>query len=862
MVEGVTGGRPYKLNQAEFEIVVNNAKVFKRAKVKITTRAASLSVTVAPGNVYKARVRITGPGVNWSPWSDYSSDTDTVEKEEAEDTGSIPVPSAPSVSVDKYTLKASAANIVTTGKIGSKKFNLNTAQFEIVLNDKKVVKRQSVKITTRYAAITCKVTPGNVYKARLRVTGPKIGWSDWSDYSSDTEKVAKYISPAEKKKQEEAEKKKKAEEEKKKKAEEERKKAASFPAPVKSLKVVATGSNSVRLTWPTSKNATSYEVNYVDKLEDFDRTSGTSVTSTIGSVNIYGLDLGKVYYFRVCAIKDNSKTTWFPAKAWDAKTAVSILLGMRPTAPTTFSTSNTIKAGDIVDLYWIHNTQDNSAQRTAELELTFITPDTKQVTEVITINNKYYGDADRENENLFYRIDTSKIHVGTSTSKESIRLDLRVGGVIQWRVRTKGILNSFSPWSVSREVEVFAPPWLSMTVSDILSDWFWDTFNFETDTIYNTVRTPVPRDDNNFTTLPISMQIECGPTSQIPVGYNIVITSDSTYTYTDITGEAVTVMAGDTVYSVYFNSTEYSITRVLTPSDVTFQDTKSYTIHVTVTMNSGLTASDEYSFNIDWKTIPLYPNASVAIDEDELYASIVPYCTTEYAIMYDEDLSDDEALLSPDTLLSVYRISNDGELVEVARNLENSRHYSIVDPHPTLDWVSYRIVASSVSSGQIAYVDTEPIDVPRAGIVISWDEDWDTLVEQIDYSDSASSPYLEDVEHTGKTLKLPYNVDITENNSPDVELVDYIGRKRSVSYYGTHLGETASWSTQIARTDKDYDKTIELLRRLSKRTGDVYVRESMNRSGYWANVKVSYDIHHHDIIVPITLDITRVEGGM
>ena len=43
--------------------------------------------------------------------------------------------------------------------------------------------------------------------------------------------------------------------------------------------------------------------------------------------------------------------------------------------------------------------------------------------------------------------------------------------------------------------------------------------------------------------------------------------------------------------------------------------------------------------------------------------------------------------------------------------------------------------------------------------------------------------------------------------------------------------------------------------------GDAYVREPSG-SGYWANITVSFSRKHRDVTIPVTLGITRVEGGM
>ena len=105
-------------------------------------------------------------------------------------------------------------------------------------------------------------------------------------------------------------------------------------------------------------------------------------------------------------------------------------------------------------------------------------------------------------------------------------------------------------------------------------------------------------------------------------------------------------------------------------------------------------------------------------------------------------------------------------------------------------------------------------------------------------------------------LELQYNVDIPEAYDKDVELVEYIGRRSPVSYYGTQISEGGSWATEIPKSDKD---TIYTLRRLAVYQGDVYVREPSGL-GYWANVSVSFSQKHREMTIPVTLNVTRVEG--
>ena len=106
-------------------------------------------------------------------------------------------------------------------------------------------------------------------------------------------------------------------------------------------------------------------------------------------------------------------------------------------------------------------------------------------------------------------------------------------------------------------------------------------------------------------------------------------------------------------------------------------------------------------------------------------------------------------------------------------------------------------------------------------------------------------------------IKFPYNIDVSNSNSADVSLVEYIGREHPVSYYGTQKGETATWNVEFDKSDTE---TLYALRRLAAWMGDVYVREPSG-SGYWAQVNVSFSQKHTELVIPVTFTITRVEGG-
>ena len=146
--------------------------------------------------------------------------------------------------------------------------------------------------------------------------------------------------------------------------------------------------------------------------------------------------------------------------------------------------------------------------------------------------------------------------------------------------------------------------------------------------------------------------------------------------------------------------------------------------------------------------------------------------------------------------------------------------------------------------------------VNETAIVIQWDEKWSNF-DALPVDTEGNSYETAEPAWTGSILRLPYNIDISDQHSSEAELIKYIGRKFPVAYYGTQKEHTSTWSFEIEKTDME---TLYGLRRLASWLGDVYVREPSG-SGYWANVSVSYDINHCELTIPVTIDVTRVEGG-
>ena len=285
-------------------------------------------------------------------------------------------------------------------------------------------------------------------------------------------------------------------------------------------------------------------------------------------------------------------------------------------------------------------------------------------------------------------------------------------------------------------------------------------------------------------------------------------------------------------------------------------------IHICGGYASAMSDTQRYHYKWDGKswsfvsTLPYYIRVSLPViynDKINILGTFDSSDNNNKLKHYEFTPKSMEAIVTyPPCTLSVYRREFDGDFVEIATGIKNGSNTYVIDPHPALDFARYRIVAIDNKTGAVSYNDPPGYPVGEKAIIIQWDEKWSNFDVDPGNEDALSNPPW-----TGSLLKLPYNIDVSDSNDTDVSLVEYIGRKHPVSYYGTQRGETASWSVDIPKHDKD---TLYALRRLRVYMGDVYVREPSG-SGYWARIKVSFSQTHCETVIPVSIELTRVEGG-
>jgi hypothetical protein len=661
------------------------------------------------------------------------------------------VPSDLNVTIDQYQLKATVTNIDT---------DANQVSFEVVKDDSKVVARSTVKVSTRSATYTVNVQAGGVYKVRCRASKDSQH-SEWSNYSGNV-----YAAPT---------------------------------APSRITSIRAESNTSIYIAWPSAANADSYEIEYATNRTYFDGSDSTTTVNGIETTHyiISGLQSGQEYFFRVRSVRESQTSGWSGIE--------SVVLGRSPIAPTTWSSTTTAIVGENVTLFWVHNSEDGSNERYAEIEL---------IVDGVTIPMDPIANPNLDDEERGEDAKTRSYVLNTSSYTE--------GTTILWRIRTSGITLAYGDWSTQRKIDVYAQPTLDLSMLDSSGTTI-----------------AVGGSTGILTGFPFYIRGLPGPATQAPIGYSLVFKANQTYETTDRVGNDIVVHAGSQVYSKYFDISNQQLMVEFSAGNIDLENNIEYTVQCTVAMNSGLSVESTLTYQVAWEELEYEPNAEIGIDEGSVAATIRPYC------------EDETGNLIEGVTLAVYRREFDGGFTEIMSGLDNSEGTFVTDPHPALDYARYRIVATAVDTGAVSYCDIAPIPVSEKAAIIQWDETWSTF-------EGGNEGVFTEPNWSGSLLRLPYNIDVSDSNKADVALVEYIGRSHPVSYYGTQLGHTSTWNVDVEKSD---EATIYALRRLQNWMGDVYVREPSG-SGYWANVVVSFNQKHKELTVPVTLNITRVEGGV
>lgn len=758
---------------------------------------------------------------------------------------------------------------------------------------------QRKKIEVKYRAAEFKTEVGNddVYKVRCRLTRyppsddayrTSIVSSEWTNFSQE------YASPMSK--------------------------------PSKISKCQSASENSVYLKWTAVKTATKYVIEYTTNKEWFDTAGGQVQTAEVdkdpatgnlpNEKTIVGLeyshDANNTYYFRVKAVKNDPTTSNEVSSGWSP--IASTIIGKRPEPPTTWSSTTTAMVGEPLFLYWVHNAVDNSSETYAQIKFDI---DGTVTTE--TIKNESTGDD--KDKTKSWAFNTSSLSAGgvikwmvrtkgaiNEWSDYSIQREINVYAkpVVTSRILDSSgnvttTINSF-PFIVNASVSAGSQRPIGYSVT-VTSDQDYE----DIDDVGNSVTINKNQeiyskyfnvsDENESGDLVLELTPgDINLKSSMQYTVTIIASMDSGLTGSDTTSFDVIwdesipqptagVGVNKEDYSAYVNPICYG-SYIQEHKD--YSSDFNYKQAITDDLNVGDVLISDEPHTSDWSSIKIHClEGDVFNLSGRGGSSVRLWCFIDYtyevkAISGTNETAEDLELIAPsdgylivnanendgytlvgdvsyldesvtddDIVLSVYRREYDGGFVELARDMPNREGVYVTDPHPALDYARYRIVAKRKSTGAMSFSDIPSYYFGEKAIIIQWNDVWQNF-------ETESPDALYDSPFSGSLLRLPYNVDVSEKTNIDVSLIEYIGREHPVSYYGTQTGYTATWSVEI---DKKDTETLYALRRLAKWTGDVYVREPSG-SGYWANIKVSFSQTHLQLTIPVTMEITRVEGGV
>lgn len=583
----------------------------------------------------------------------------------------------------------------------------------------------------------------------------------------------------------------------------------------------------------TNGFAESYQVRGSYKENAFNLNDESAITTwtfengkRYGVITIDAEHLGYKWHFQGRAVNSAGPSKWSDSE-WTK------ILSKRPAAPTTWSSCISAEVDKTITLYWTHNPEDGSAQEMAKV--TLVNEDGNPTahfryrvkgssgwttttlaagnTRDILVNNTKDDYEEWKKETLYVEIQ------GSSSFS------------IQWYVKTKGLNENLSPISIKRDIKVYDKPVVSVGVVGSLSSY------------------------------PINFKITSTDNLQIPLSYTFEIIAAESYESTASIPVPRVVNRGDVVYREYSDvvdkKTRVTILPELKAGDAALENNITYWATATFSYDSGLVVSQTVSF------IPIFED--VDIPEPELMG--VAYDLEDYSYSFKpcclEWDDDGNYMYVSNVIMSVYRLLSDGSYILVKDNLTNKpRETNVKDPHPAINYQTYRVVATSIITGLSSYSDVTVDMFPRHCMIIQWsdsDYSYDIYDDESGFEHNDSDPYI---------LKLPFNIKVSETGSSDAALVEYIGRKHPVSYYGTQQGLTRTFYTEIPKEDAEsyrysYDRndTISKLRRLISFPGDVYIREPSGL-GSWAKVDIHMSTDYDSLIIPVNITVTPVEGGL
>lgn len=473
------------------------------------------------------------------------------------------------------------------------------------------------------------------------------------------------------------------------------------------------------------------------------------------------------WYFAVRATATGGNSEWSEIKKFT--------IGTDASAPTIGALPAYAAIGDSIDISWTYNNADGSVQAAYAVE--------------VSVDGGAWAS-----------VASGSTSASTATYST---VSLSGGETLQFRVKAKGPVGSFSEWAYSTEVGIDAPLTVTLAVGDA-------------------------------SVLPLSMTFSA--TADVRLWHVLVTTAESSVAMGEDGNDNVIPAGAIAFEGVYQMGDEgfdpQGLTIDLDLSQAELVPGVAYTAELSAISPHGLTDSDTASFTPSWSGDGPEPTAVIPEVGDDYVAHVFPVC-------YDESEGAEEGDLRDDVTLSVYRIDTDGTALEIATGIPNDGNAEVIDPHPNFGECWYRIGAVS-TAGLMGFYDVS-VEVPCDSVVIQFSD--------------GTRVYTDELEDDG-TIEMPYDIEITESYAPDAELAEFIGNADPTLYTGTQLGRKASTSSRVLRSE-DAD-VIRKVRWLAGNRAQAYYRDPSGL-GFWAWVVPSLRWKAGDP-VSVSLEVTRITG--